>query len=142
MLLLGGPTFFQPLPEPSEWWILVLPLAFCLGGLFCLVAGLVPVTVVADETGITWHQFLFRKVVSWSDISGIGIGKAHFVIPLPSGMRESVGINLRKNDGIEGAYRRGFTGYDLNIQGDFSPRRESLAERLKEGLELARSREE
>jgi hypothetical protein len=139
MLAVGGWSVLIIAMGNAVWGTWLFTLVFGLGGLYGTLVGLVPVSVVADATGIEWRQFLYRKKVGWSEMSGIGIGMGRYVLPTPLGLRESVGIDLRKNDGAAGAYRRGFSGYDLNIRGDFKPRRQALAEELQRRLELARS---
>lgn len=141
MLAVGGWSVLIIATGNSEWDTWLFAFVSGLGGLYATLVGFVPVSVVADAAGIEWRQFLYRKTVGWSEISGIGIGMGRYVLPTPLSLRESVGINLRKNVGVAGAYRRGFTGYDLNIRGDFKPSRQALAEELQRRFELAQSGE-
>lgn len=141
MLAVGGWSVLIIATGNAVWSTWLFAIVFGLGGLYATLAGLVPVSVVADATGIEWRQFLYRKTVGWSEVSGIGIGMGRYVLPTPLGLREAVGINLSKNDGAGGVYRRGFSGYDLNIRGDFKPSRRALAEELQRRFAVAQARE-
>lgn len=142
MLAYGGWGVWAIVAGHGFWATWVSAAIFGLGGTYVTLTGLVPVSVATDDDGVKWRQFLYRKTIAWSEMSGIGLGTGKgYVLPVPPGIRESVGINLGRNDGATGAYRRGFSGFDLNIRGDFKPSRQALAEELQRRLELARSRE-
>ena len=131
--------------------------AGCMGaiGLLGLVASLFPVVLRADDVGIHWRQFGWRKSLPWNDIEAIGIGRdksfegydhpvARIMVPQAAKSRRplSIGINLKLGDrnAATVSYRRGMTGYELNFHHVFDTSLTALVADLQARLEAARLR--
>lgn len=122
-------------------------------GFLVLLASLFPVVLRADESGIHWRQFSFRKSIRWVEIESIGIGRdksfegydhpvARVMTPRATRYRRppSLGINLKLGDrnAATVSYRRGFTGYELNFHDVFDTDLTALVADLQARLEAAR----
>lgn len=124
-------------------------------GLLALVLSLFPVVLRADDIGIHWRQFAWRKSLPWSEIESIGIGRDQSLkgydhpvarIMLPQAARSprapTIGINLKLGDrnAATVSYRRGFTGYELNFHHVFDTGLTTLVADLQARLNAARLR--
>lgn len=124
-------------------------------GLLALIASLFPVVLRADDVGIHWRQFAWRKSLPWSEIESIGIGRdksfegydhpvARIMAPqaAKSPRPPTIGINLKLGDrnAATVSYRRGFTGYELNFHHVFDTSLTTLVADLQARLDAARLR--
>lgn len=120
--------------------------------LWGLLFALKPYRLVADGEGIHWSYGIKRQLYRWSEIEEIGIARrkgtegwdspvarvltgggtrdlARFRKPL-------IGLNLIAErspykEAGERAYRRGFTGFDVNVPNEFDAQIETVVDELR-----------
>ena len=122
-------------------------------GLLGLIFILTPVELVADYEGVRWRQFGYRKTIPWSEIEDVGIGtsKAFAGYDRPSermltgGTPSSrpvptIGINLKLagRNSANASYRRGLTGFEINLSNLFRVETEEIVAELQARLQLSR----
>ncbi|PZO07016.1 MAG: hypothetical protein DCF28_00830 [Alphaproteobacteria bacterium] len=137
------------------WGTWALSGVVIVAGLFGLAYVLTPVELFADRHGVEWRQFGWRKTIPWAQIEDIGVGrhKGIHVHNRPTGRAftgvsighlgsvGTLGLNLRNNNGRDSgtaAYRRGFTGFELNFHNVFDVSTETIEVELRRRLELFR----
>lgn len=147
-LLLGAALTGDPL-NVFEWTF--IGFTACMSALMAMV-GLTTVELRVDERGIHHRQFRLNATYLWEDVVEIGVGRdrtqdgwdhpaARLVVGKPPmKLPPRVGINLKIGDrnAATVAYRRGITGFEINLPDVFPIGVGVLAEQLQERLEHAR----
>ena len=134
-------------------WSLVGSGLMSVVGLFGLIFILMPVELIADCEGVRWRQFGYRRTIPWSEIEDIGIGvsKAFDGYDRPSvrfltgGTPSSrsvptIGINLKLagRNSATASYRRGSTGFELNLSNLFRVGTGEIVAELQARLQRSR----
>lgn len=139
--------------SPVGWGDGITSGVFGKMGAALLILSAFPVELRADDVGLHWRQVLYRRTFRWAEIESIGVGRrrgyegydrgiARFIAPqgAPLMMSPTLGLNLVLDDrnAATVSYRRGFTGYEINLQPVFEVGVTRLAAELQGRLEAAR----
>ncbi|NBW06791.1 MAG: hypothetical protein EBR82_02060 [Caulobacteraceae bacterium] len=120
-------------------------------GLATTIYGLAPLTLIADETGVHYRAWGYRRSYPWSEIESVGVGRnrnfdgwdapaARAIMGPAPKIPPTIGLNLKvgTRDAGKAAYRRGFNGYEVSFPDAFDKGPRWIVTALQERLEQAR----